>query len=36
VLLHRLAEATVKRFVDALVAAVGDRIVRDAVETAGR
>jgi hypothetical protein len=36
VLLHRLAEATVKRFVDAVIAAVSDWIVRKAVETAGR
>jgi hypothetical protein len=35
VLLHRLAEATVKRFVDALLAAVTDTILREAVEAPG-
>jgi hypothetical protein len=36
VLLHRVAEATIKRFVDALVAAASDRIVQTAVQAPGR
>lgn len=36
VLLHRLAEATVKRFVDAVIAAVSDRLVQTTVEGIGR
>lgn len=36
VLLHRIAEATVKRFVDALITAAGDRIVQAAVQAPGR
>jgi hypothetical protein len=36
VVLHRLAEATVKRFVDGVITAVSDRIVQEAAEASGR
>jgi hypothetical protein len=36
VLLHRLAEASVKRFVDGVIAAVSDRLVQMAVQAPGR
>lgn len=36
VLLHRIAEATVKRFVDAVIAAVSDRLDQATVERTGR
>ena len=36
VLLHRLAEASVKHFVDGVIAAVSDRLVQTAVQAPGR
>lgn len=36
VLLHRLAEASVKRFIDGVIAAVADRLVQSALQAPGR
>jgi hypothetical protein len=36
ILLHRLAEASVKHFVDGVIAAVSDRLVQAAVQAPGR